>query len=101
MGLNFLWRNKISTASQEQGNGIAQVNSMMEQAMALAGSVSTFKWSDEVLALTAGDTSRKKLHAVARLRSFGIKARLRAFYLDLNAALSSRPMERGNVSSET
>jgi methyl-accepting chemotaxis protein len=84
---------EISNASQEQSHGIAQVNlaitqmdeatqqnsalveeaaaaanAMMEQASALAGIVSTFKLSDDVVALTPGDTSRRTSPAMARLR---------------------------------
>jgi len=84
---------EISAASQEQSHGIAQVNlaithmdeatqqnsalveeaaaaanSMMEQATALAGIVSTFKLSDGLVTRTAGDSRTKTPHGAARLQ---------------------------------
>jgi methyl-accepting chemotaxis protein len=84
---------EISTASQEQSNGIVQVNlaithmdeatqqnsalveeaaaaanAMMEQATALAGIVSTFKLSDGLAALPTGDGIRRTPPAFVRLQ---------------------------------
>jgi len=84
---------EISNASQEQSNGIVQVNlaitqmdeatqqnsalveeaaaaanAMMEQAASLAGIVSTFKLRDGSAVLTSGDAGRRMPQAVARLQ---------------------------------
>lgn len=84
---------EISATSQDKSHGVAQVNlaiiqmdeatqqnsalvektaaaanAMMEQATALTGIVSTFKLSDGLVALTAGDSRTRTPHGVARLQ---------------------------------